>query len=146
LPEKGRPASSLENHITAMTDTTYTSQKGADMSSLNLATLEPYEPPAAAAQALSAREVAAHASVDRLLRCVSSGYMSDGCSCPATIPASVVRGAWTRELDRLGAAEDRFFRFSWRGGEWLAFGLRSGDVRGVYCPAHSAERAERAGV
>jgi hypothetical protein len=113
------------------------------MRSLNLATVELCEQPMAAVEALSAREVAHETGVDRLLRCVSSGYMSDGCSCPTTIPASVVGTAWARELERCGGHEDRFFRFRWRGGVWLAFGLRDGQVRGIYCPEHSAERAER---
>ncbi len=44
-----------------------------------------------------------------------------------------------------GDRGDRFFRFAWRGGAWLAFGLSGGCVRGVYCPAHSAQR-ERARI
>ncbi|MGO9320737.1 MAG: hypothetical protein ACLQBY_08065 [Solirubrobacteraceae bacterium] len=80
---------------------------------------------------------------DRVLRCVSSGYLADGCSCQKTVPASVVSVAWARELERAPASEDQFFRFLWRGGEWLAYGLRDGRVRGVYCPEHSARRAER---
>jgi len=84
--------------------------------------------------------------VDSLLRCVSSGYLSDGCSCQATIPSSVVTAAWARERELLGAHQDRFFRFAWRGGVWFSFGLRDGDVRGVYCPMHSAGRAERSFV
>lgn len=83
------------------------------------------------------------APVDLLLRCVSSGYMSDGCSCQTTVPESVVGAAWARELERAPAREDRFFRFMWHDGEWLAYGLRSGRVRGVYCPEHSARRSER---
>jgi hypothetical protein len=81
--------------------------------------------------------------LDGLLRCVSSGYLSDGCSCRATIPSSVVTAAWAREQELDGACEDRFFRFAWRGGVWFAFGLSDGCVRGVYCPKHSAARAER---
>ncbi len=87
--------------------------------------------------------IAPDTRVDRLLRCVSSGYLSDGCSCQATVPASVVSAAWARELERAPAREDQFFRFMWRDGEWLAYGLRDGRVRGVYCPEHSAMRAER---
>jgi hypothetical protein len=78
-----------------------------------------------------------------LLRCVSSGYLSGGCSCQATIPIGVVAAAWARDLEQGGAREDRFFRFSWQDGDWLAFGLHDGRVRGVYCPEHSAERAVR---
>jgi hypothetical protein len=79
--------------------------------------------------------------VELRLRCVSSGYMSGGCSCPRTIPAGAVLGAWALELQK--AAGDRFFHFTWGGGEWLAYGLEDGLVRGVYCPDHSAERDER---
>ncbi len=84
--------------------------------------------------------------VDRLLRCVSSGYLSDGCSCPSAIPSSVVTGAWAQVLDGGNERHDRFFRFAWRGGVWLGFGLQDGSVRGVYCPEHSAERAEHSAV
>jgi hypothetical protein len=86
------------------------------------------------------------ARVDALgspLRCVSSGYLSGGCSCRSSIPAGVVSTAWGIELARGGARGDRFFRIAWRGGVWLAYGLRDGGVRGVYCPSHSAERDER---
>lgn len=81
--------------------------------------------------------------VDRLLRCVSSGYLADGCSCQATVPARIAGAAWARELERAPAREDQFFCFLWRGGEWRAYGLRDGRVRGVYCPQHSARRVER---
>jgi hypothetical protein len=80
-------------------------------------------------------------SHDELLRCVSSGYLADGCSCQATVPARVVSAAWARQLQRAPAREDQFFRFAWRDGQWLAYGLRDGRVRGVYCPEHSARRA-----
>lgn len=79
---------------------------------------------------------------DRPLQCVSSGYLSDGCSCQATAPASVVAAAWQQELQR-HPREDKFFTFAWNGGQWLAYGLRDGSVRGVYCPEHSARRAQR---
>ena len=82
-------------------------------------------------------------NLDRVLRCVSSGYLADGCSCKATVPASVAARRWARELERAAAREDRFFRFLWHGGAWLGYGLRDGRVRGVYCPEHSARRAER---
>jgi hypothetical protein len=77
------------------------------------------------------------------MRCVSSGYLADGCSCRSSIPSGVVTTAWEEELARGGAPGDRFFRFAWHDGVWLAYGLRNGRVRGVYCPAHSAERDER---
>jgi len=80
---------------------------------------------------------------DRPLRCVSSGYMADGCSCPCVIPAGVVVGVWARELERSSSPSDRFFRFAWRGEEWLAFGLADGRIRGLYCPTHRAERDAR---
>jgi hypothetical protein len=81
--------------------------------------------------------------VDRVLRCVSSGYLEGGCSCRTTVPASVANDAWARELAHAPAREDQFFRFQWNGGAWLGYGLRDGRVRGVYCPEHSARRAER---
>jgi hypothetical protein len=84
----------------------------------------------------------AHADSAQALRCVSSGYMADGCSCQATVPADVVKAAWAYRLGRRRAQEDQFFTFVWQGGQWLAFGLRDGRVRGVYCPEHSAMRAK----
>jgi len=82
-------------------------------------------------------------NLDRLLRCVSSGYLSDGCSCQQTVPGSVASAAWARQLEHTPAVEDQFFRFMWRDSEWLAYGLRDGGVRGVYCPEHNAQRTER---
>jgi hypothetical protein len=79
---------------------------------------------------------------DRPLRCVSSGYLSDGCSCQAAVPTSVVAAAWKQALQRSGAREDRFFTFPWNGGQWLGYGLRDGGVRGVYCPEHNARRTQ----
>ena len=38
-------------------------------------------------------------ALDTALRCVSSGYLIDGCSCQARIPAAVARRAWRRELE-----------------------------------------------
>jgi hypothetical protein len=78
-----------------------------------------------------------------MLQCVSSGYLSDGCSCAACIPAEVVQDAWACE--RAGA-EDRLFEFACRGETWLAYGQADGSVRGVYCPEHRAEREERAAL
>ena len=37
---------------------------------------------------------------DSALRCVSSGYLSDGCSCRARVPAAVASAAWRDELER----------------------------------------------
>src|ERR1700692_2661036 len=79
--------------------------------------------------------------VELRLRCVSSGYLSGGCSCDHTIRAGVVLSAWALELEK--APGERFFHFTFGGGEWLAYGLEDGLVRGVYCPNHSAERDER---
>ena len=80
---------------------------------------------------------------DRPLRCVWTGYLSDGCSCGAVVPAGVVFAAWARELARTVLPGDCFFRFAWRGEQWLAFGLANGHIRGVYCPTHRAERDAR---
>ncbi len=80
---------------------------------------------------------------DRPMQCVSSGYLSGGCSCDATIPAGVVTAAWARELERTGERDSRFFNFTWQGAVWLAFGLADGQIRGVYCPTHRAERDAR---
>jgi hypothetical protein len=78
------------------------------------------------------------------LRCVSSGYLSDGCSCRARVPAAVASAAWRNELER-GRLCEGFFHFAWRGDVWLAYGLVGGRVRGVYCPAHRSEREQRLG-
>jgi hypothetical protein len=102
--------------------------------------------PEEALTAAGAEPIADGNLVDRLLRCVSSGYLSDGCSCRSAIPSSVVTAAWASVLDGGGEPEDRFFRFAWRGGVWLGFGLQDGRVRGVYCPDHSAARAERRSI
>jgi hypothetical protein len=80
---------------------------------------------------------------DRPLRCVSSGYLSGGCSCHATIPEAVVSAAWAREQAGPQGRGSRFFHFAWQGAMWLAFGLDDGSIRGVYCPAHRAEREMR---
>ncbi len=79
-----------------------------------------------------------------VLRCVSSGYLDGGCSCPASVPADVAAAAWHGELARGEERDDRFFRFTWQGETWRGYGLRDGCIRGVYCPAHSAERDRRA--
>jgi len=81
-------------------------------------------------------------TLDPPLRCVSSGYLSDGCSCRLSIPSSVVTAAWRVERERGAVCGDRLFHFAWRGEVWLAYGLRDGRVRGVYCPTHRAERDE----
>jgi hypothetical protein len=76
------------------------------------------------------------------LSCVSSGSL-DGCSCRSRIAKDTVARAWARELEAGGDREARFFHFISDGGVWMAYGLTDGDVRGVYCPAHNSQRAER---
>jgi hypothetical protein len=90
--------------------------------------------------------IALEPSLNLLLRCVSSGYLSDGCSCQKTVPDNVASAAWARQLEHTPVLEDQFFRFMWRDGEWLAYGLRDGSVRGVYCPEHNARRTARSSV
>jgi hypothetical protein len=80
--------------------------------------------------------------LDPPLRCVSSGYLSGGGSCRASIPSDLVIAAWGAERERL---REGFFQFAWRGEVWLAYGLPDGRVRGVYCPTHRAEREQRLG-
>ncbi|HEY4428853.1 MAG TPA: hypothetical protein VGN08_11675 [Solirubrobacteraceae bacterium] len=94
---------------------------------------------------LASRRLMRQRPADPPLRCVSSGYLSDGCSCRATVPTGVATDAWARER-RAGVHGDRFFNFSWDGGLWLGYGLKSGLVRGVYCPEHSVQRERRAPV
>jgi hypothetical protein len=76
------------------------------------------------------------------LPCVSSSS-PDGCSCRSQIAKVVVAQAWARELEASGDSEARFFHFISDGGVWMAYGLADGNVRGVYCPAHNSQRAER---
>lgn len=81
-------------------------------------------------------------SVEEPLKCVWSGFPGHERSCRSRVPASVVVRAWQREM-QLGAGKEGFFRFSWRSGVWLGYGLSDGGVRGVYCPTHRAEREAR---
>ena len=76
---------------------------------------------------------------DRPLKCVASGHLTGGCSCRATVPACVAEAAWDR-AQGLGEGLDGFFRFAWRDEAWLGFGVAGGEVRGVFCPTHRAER------
>lgn len=76
------------------------------------------------------------------LPCVSSG-LPDGCSCRSQIARDIVAAAWERELEASGDREARFFHFISDGGVWMAYGLADGNVRGVYCPSHNSQRAER---
>lgn len=96
----------------------------------------------AAVTDLATRRIMRGAPRQPALRCVSSGYLSDGCSCPVTIPSGVVTDAWAGQM-RAGVYGDRFFHFTWQGEVWLAYGLKDGRIRGVYCPEHSAERDRR---
>lgn len=77
-----------------------------------------------------------------LLRCVWSNHPDHTLDCRACIPASVVTTAWRREAREYDTPEG-FFYFSWNEGVWLAYGLRDGNVRGVYCPTHCAERTAK---
>ncbi len=93
--------------------------------------------------AVAGASVGACAVVTELpLRCVWSGSV-DGCSCDSRISREVVVQAWQRELEASGEDEARFFHFIWDGGVWMAYGLADGEVRGVYCPSHNSQRAER---
>jgi hypothetical protein len=76
------------------------------------------------------------------LRCVWSDVL-DGCSCDAHISRAVVEQAWQRELECSGDGEARFFHLVHDGGVWQAYGLADGQVRGVYCPSHNSQRAQR---
>jgi hypothetical protein len=82
---------------------------------------------------------------ERSLRCVWTRHLHDGRSCGSHVPLATVRAAWQRELARGRAGAGGFFHFAWRGEAWLAYGLADGEVRGVYCPAHRAQREERLG-
>jgi hypothetical protein len=73
------------------------------------------------------------------MKCVWSGYPDYNRDCRSRIPASVVIKAWHREIQLKGMVEG-FYYFTWRHGRWLAYGLRDGRVRGVYCPTHCADR------
>jgi hypothetical protein len=78
------------------------------------------------------------------LQCVWTRHLTNDHRCRARVPARRVAGAWRRELE-LGVVRAGFFQFDWRGEEWLAYGLPDGEVRGVYCPTHRAEREQRLG-
>ncbi len=77
---------------------------------------------------------------ERALKCVASGHLADGCSCPQTVPGAVAEASWSRRQARGARSMEGFFHFNWQGETWLAFGLTGGEVRGVICPAHRAER------
>jgi hypothetical protein len=80
--------------------------------------------------------------VELPLRCVWSDARDD-CSCHSRIPRVVVEQAWQRELAASGDHEGRFFHLIHDGGVWQAYGIDTGEVRGVYCPSHNSQRAAR---
>lgn len=94
-----------------------------------------------APRAIRVQRLTGSENVERLLRCVHSGYLSGGCSCQATVPSRVAATAWAHARESRPAGEGGFFAFHWRDGEWLGYGLADGSVRGVYCPPHNAQRA-----
>jgi hypothetical protein len=100
---------------------------------------EPYHP---RRRSRHLTEVGSSESAAEPLKCVWSGYPRYDRDCRSRIPASVVVKAWQREMQLRGAAEG-FFNFEWRHGVWLAYGLRDGGVRGIYCPTHRSERDSR---
>jgi hypothetical protein len=77
-------------------------------------------------------------------QCVWTRHPTNDHRCRARVPARRVAGAWRRELE-LGGVRAGFFHFEWHGDVWLAYGLPDGEVRGVYCPMHRAEREQRLG-
>ncbi|HTR88707.1 MAG TPA: hypothetical protein VMG62_01195 [Solirubrobacteraceae bacterium] len=77
------------------------------------------------------------------VRCVWRSRDHDGRSCGQRVPLEVMRAAWRRELSK--GRRGGFFHFAWRGEVWLGYGTAGGDVRGVYCPRHRAEREQRLG-
>ena len=78
------------------------------------------------------------------VRCVWTCHLQDGHACEKQVPRAVMQAAWRRELEQ-GRDQAGFFDFAWREEVWLGYGLPDGGVRGVYCPAHRAEREERLG-
>ncbi len=110
----------------------------------DLASLAELEPDGGAlgGNTILRRRILSRPAGRELLRCVSSGYLSHGCSCHATIPAEVANAAWGRAR-AAGVEEDSFFHFAWRDDVWLGYGSADGLVRGVYCHQHNVERARR---
>ena len=83
-----------------------------------------------------------HRSIAGQLRCVWSSYPDHQHSCRERIPRSVIMAAW-RHCTARDEVRDGFFQFTWHGEVWLAYGVADGDIRGVYCPTHCAQRATR---
>lgn len=78
------------------------------------------------------------------LQCVWTRQPTNDHRCKARVPSRRVAAAWRKELELRGSRAG-FFQFEWRGERWLAYGLPGGEVRGVYCPTHRAEREQRLG-
>jgi hypothetical protein len=94
---------------------------------------------------MNSPERAVRVNVDDFPRqCVWTRHPANDHRCRSRVPARRVAGAWRRELE-LGGERAGFFHFDWRGEAWLAYGLPDGEVRGVYCPTHRAEREEHLG-
>ena len=83
-----------------------------------------------------------HQSIAGQLRCVWSGYPGHEHSCRERIPRSVPMAAWKHCAMR-DDMQEGFFKLTWRGEVWLAYGVSDGEIRGVYCPSHCAQRAAR---
>jgi hypothetical protein len=90
----------------------------------------------------SAARVGYSSPAEESMKCVWSGYPASERDCRLCIPGSVVVEAWRRERELKDTVEG-FFYFSWRNGVWLAYGVKDGGMRGVYCPTHCSERDAR---
>ncbi len=77
---------------------------------------------------------------ERPLKCVASSHLAGGFSCEETVPGAVAEASWSRAQARGARSQEGFVNFNWQGETWLAFGLTGGEVRGVICPTHRAER------
>jgi hypothetical protein len=82
-------------------------------------------------------------TAETALRCVWTSHPHSERRCGERVPMETMVKAWKAEKEGCDMSEG-FFRFSWRGGVWLGYGLPDGRVRGVYCPTHTAERDARA--
>lgn len=93
---------------------------------------------------MSRQELAHHPASSGQLRCVWSGHPENHRSCCELIPLRAIEEAWRLRSD-LEGERDGFFHVNWRGGVWLAYGVLGGEIRGVYCPTHRAQREARGG-
>jgi hypothetical protein len=84
-----------------------------------------------------------HAEQAPALRCVSSGYLGEHCSCEAQIPRQVVLATWLRAREAAAGPAEGFFAIDWQGATWLSYGRGDGSIAGVYCPTHTRQRATR---